>query len=65
MFSLHCHVCVAVLMTCKETLEELDGSEAKLMLLDLPPLDVDRLLQDAANLKVNYVLPRPIADDEW
>lgn len=25
------------------TLEELDGSEAKLMLLDLPPMDVDRV----------------------
>lgn len=30
------------LMPCR-TLEELDGSEAKLMLLDLPPLDVDRV----------------------
>jgi len=25
------------------TLEELDGSEAKLLLLDLPPMDVDRV----------------------
>lgn len=25
------------------TLEELDGSEAKMMLLDLPPMDVDRV----------------------
>ncbi|BEJ07461.1 hypothetical protein CcaverHIS641_0407300 [Cutaneotrichosporon cavernicola] len=60
MFALHCYVCVAVLLTCKETLEELDGSEAKLMLLDLPPLDVDRLLQDAANLKVQFTLPGPV-----
>jgi hypothetical protein len=64
------------------TLEELDGSEAKLMLLDLPPFDIDRvscilptphttytlvclmqqLLQDAANLRVTYSLPRPVAD---
>ncbi|RSH78096.1 uncharacterized protein EHS24_002552 [Apiotrichum porosum] len=65
MFALHCYVCVAILATCKETLEELDGSEAKLMLLDLPPMDVDRLLQDAANLKVQYSLPGPIdADDD-
>ncbi len=28
------------------TLEELDGSEAKLMLLDLPPMDVDRVSFD-------------------
>ncbi|CAK9786139.1 hypothetical protein CC85DRAFT_291039 [Cutaneotrichosporon oleaginosum] len=67
MFALHCYVCVAVLLTCKETLEELDGSEAKLMLLDLPPLDVDRvcgrLLQDAANLKVQFTLPGPVEDE--
>lgn len=58
-FELHCYTCVAVLLTCKEyvgtrtirgfrskndrTLEELDSSEAKLMLLDLPPLDIDRV----------------------
>ncbi|KAL7421832.1 hypothetical protein Q5752_003603 [Cryptotrichosporon argae] len=60
MFSLHCYVCVAILETCKETLEELDGLEAKLMLLDLPPLNVDRLLQDAANLKVSFPLPGPV-----
>ncbi|WWC89306.1 uncharacterized protein L201_004227 [Kwoniella dendrophila CBS 6074] len=63
MFALHCYVCVAILATCKETLEELDGSEAKLMLLDLPPLDVDRLLQDAANLRVSFPLPRPVDED--
>jgi hypothetical protein len=34
------------------------------MLLDLPPMDVDRLLQDAANLKVQYTLPAPIDDDD-
>lgn len=62
MFELHCYVSVAVLATCKETLEELDGSETKLMLLDLPPFDIDRLLQDAANLRATYSLPRPIAD---
>ncbi|WWC94194.1 hypothetical protein V866_001034 [Kwoniella sp. B9012] len=63
MFALHCYVCVAILSTCKETLEELDGSEAKLFLLDLPPLDVDRLLQDAANLRVSFPLPRPVDDE--
>lgn len=57
MFELHCYVCVAILATCKEcvdlasdanrrTLEELDGSEAKLMLLDLPPMDVDRVRRE-------------------
>ncbi|KAI9639808.1 uncharacterized protein MKK02DRAFT_29781 [Dioszegia hungarica] len=60
MFELHCYVCVAVLATCRETLEELDGGEVKMMLLDLPPLDIDRLLQDAANLRVTYSVPRPV-----
>ena len=89
MFELHCYVCVAILATCREyvcclrraddrTLEELDGSEAKLMLLNLPPMDVDRvggckrlsfwlmgqLLQDAANLRVSYPLPRAASLDE-
>jgi hypothetical protein len=27
----------------RRTLEELDGSEARLVLLDLPPMDVDRV----------------------
>ena len=43
MFELHCYVCVAILGTCKETLEEMDAGEARIMLLDLPPLDVDRV----------------------
>lgn len=30
-------------LTAFSTLEELDGSEAKLMLLDLPPIDVDKV----------------------
>ncbi|RXK34924.1 hypothetical protein M231_07829 [Tremella mesenterica] len=62
MFELHCYVCVAILATCKEILEELDSSEVRIMLLDLPPLDIDRLLQDAANMKMAYPLPRPVED---
>lgn len=34
------------------------------MLLDLPPLDVDRLLQDALNLKVQFPLPGPVDDED-
>jgi hypothetical protein len=30
------------------TLEELDGAEARLVLLDLPPMDVDRVSLHAA-----------------
>lgn len=37
------YVCIAVLTNCKDLLEELDQSEAKSMLFNLPPLDVDRV----------------------
>lgn len=40
---LHTYVCLAILTNCKDALEELDQSEAKSMLFNLPPLDVDRV----------------------
>ena len=40
---LHQYVCLAIFTTCKETLEELDESEVRSFLLNLPSLDVDRV----------------------
>ena len=40
---LHQYVCLAILTTCKETLEELDESEVRSFLLNLPRLDIDRV----------------------
>ena len=40
---LHLYVCLAILANCKDALEELDQSEAKSMLFNLPPLDIDRV----------------------
>ena len=34
---------VGVTLLIVRTLEELDGAEARLVLLDLPPMDVDRV----------------------
>lgn len=39
----HPYVCLAILTTCKESLEELDQSEVRSMLLSLPTMDVDRV----------------------
>lgn len=39
----HPYVCLAILTTCKESLEELDQSEVRSMLLSLPLMDVDRV----------------------
>ena len=39
----HPYVCLAILTTCKESLEELDQSEVRSMLLSLPVMDVDRV----------------------
>lgn len=40
---LHLYVCIAILMNCRDSLEELDQSETKLMLTSLPALDVDQV----------------------
>lgn len=40
---LHQYVCLAILTTCKDALEELDQSEVRSMLLSLPPMDVERV----------------------
>ncbi|KAM0752113.1 RabGAP/TBC [Meredithblackwellia eburnea MCA 4105] len=48
---LHQYVCLAILTTCKETLEELDESEVRSFLLNLPAMDVDRLVVEANNIR--------------
>ncbi|KAL7410315.1 hypothetical protein BDY24DRAFT_400128 [Mrakia frigida] len=50
-FELHIFVCLSVLTTCNDTLEELDQGEVKQMLLHLPRLDIDRILHEASNLR--------------
>ncbi|KAK4046161.1 hypothetical protein OIV83_006302 [Microbotryomycetes sp. JL201] len=55
----HTYVCLSILMTLKESLEELDQSEVRSMLLSLPPLDVDRLIVEATNLRLSYQHSQP------
>ncbi|KAN0063455.1 hypothetical protein ACQY0O_003901 [Thecaphora frezii] len=51
---LHVYVCIAILTHCKDSLEELDGSEAKSMLASLPPLDIDRIINEAINIRLSH-----------
>lgn len=43
LLDLHLYVCLAILMNCKDALEDLDRSETMSMLCSLPSLDVDRV----------------------
>lgn len=52
--SLHLYVCLAVLLHCKDTLEELDRSECESFLRTLPELDVDKVLSEALNLRLSH-----------
>jgi hypothetical protein len=52
--SLHLYVCLAILLHCKDTLEELDRSECESFLRGLPELDVEKILNEAANLRLSH-----------
>jgi hypothetical protein len=52
-FEHHRYVCLAILSTCREALEELDESEIRSMMLSLPKLDVRRLLAEAHSIKTS------------
>ncbi|KAJ9475656.1 Rab-GAP TBC domain-containing protein [Pseudozyma hubeiensis] len=51
---LHLYVCIAILTNCKDSLEELDRSETRSMLDSLPPLDVDRIINEAINIRLSH-----------
>ncbi|PWN52160.1 hypothetical protein IE53DRAFT_385426 [Violaceomyces palustris] len=51
---LHLYVCIAILTNCKDTLEELDQSETRSMLFNLPPLDMDRIINEAFNIRLSH-----------
>ncbi|PWZ01846.1 hypothetical protein BCV70DRAFT_185391 [Testicularia cyperi] len=51
---LHLYVCIAILTNCKDSLEELDRSETKSMLYSLPPLDIDRIINEAINIRLSH-----------
>lgn len=52
LLNLHLYVCVAILTNCKDALEEFDRSETTSMLFSLPPLDMDRIISDAMNIRL-------------
>lgn len=61
LLDLHLYVCLAILMNCKDALEDLDRSETMSMLCSLPSLDVDRvsdlaltqIISDAVNIRLS------------
>lgn len=55
MFDLHRFVCLAVLVYLKESLEDMEQSEIRTLLMRLPPLDVDRIINDAFNLRHEHI----------
>lgn len=53
LLDLHLYVCIAILTNSKDALEDLDRSETMSMLSALPPLDVDRIISDAVNIRLS------------
>ncbi|TKY88289.1 hypothetical protein EX895_002641 [Sporisorium graminicola] len=51
---LHLYVCIAILTNCKDSLEELDRSETRSMLDSLPALDIDRIINEAINIRLSH-----------
>ncbi|WFD35216.1 hypothetical protein MCUN1_002066 [Malassezia cuniculi] len=54
LLDLHVYVCLAILTNCKDALEEFDRSETTSMLFSLPPLDIDRIISDAVNIRLSH-----------
>ncbi|KAF9576338.1 hypothetical protein EC968_009312 [Mortierella alpina] len=59
---LHPFFCLAVLKHLKENLEELEQSEIRTMLMRLPPLDMDQIVNEAFNIR-HEILERQISDE--
>ena len=53
LLDLHLYVCLAILTNCRDALEDLDRSETMSMLFSLPPLNVDRIISDAVNIRLS------------
>ncbi|GJJ69725.1 hypothetical protein EMPS_02073 [Entomortierella parvispora] len=59
---LHPYFCLAVLKHLKESLEELEQSEIRTMLMRLPSLDMDQIVNEAFNIR-HEILERQISDE--
>ncbi|KAG0309616.1 hypothetical protein BGZ98_000502 [Dissophora globulifera] len=58
---LHPYACLAILKHLKEGFEDLEQSEIRTMLMRLPHLDLDRIINEAFNLR-HEILERQISD---
>ncbi|KAI8605910.1 rab-GTPase-TBC domain-containing protein [Dissophora ornata] len=59
---LHPYTCLAILKHLKEGFEDLEQSEIRTMLMRLPHLDMDRIINEAFNLR-HEILVRQNSDD--
>ncbi|CAG8567375.1 8546_t:CDS:2 [Paraglomus brasilianum] len=57
----HPYVCLAVLKHCRESLEELEQSEIRTLLLRLPALEMGQIINQASNIR-HEILERQISD---
>jgi len=59
---LHPYFCLAILKHLKEQFEDLEQSEIRTILMRLPPLDMETVINEAFNLR-HEILERQISDD--
>ncbi|CAO3657734.1 unnamed protein product [Umbelopsis ramanniana] len=59
---LHPYVCLAILRTTKENLEDLEQSEIRTMLMRLPNMDITRIIAQAQNLR-HETMERQLYED--
>ncbi|KAI9483603.1 MAG: rab-GTPase-TBC domain-containing protein [Benjaminiella poitrasii] len=50
-FAFHPYVCLSILLSAKEALEDLEQSEIRTMLLRLPSLNIEMIIADAYNFR--------------
>ncbi|KAG0203181.1 hypothetical protein BGX28_004448 [Mortierella sp. GBA30] len=59
---LHPFFCLAILKQLKERFEDLEQSEIRTMLMRLPPMEMDTIINEAFNIR-HEILERQISDD--
>ncbi|KAF9426252.1 hypothetical protein BGZ76_002844 [Entomortierella beljakovae] len=59
---LHPYFCLAILKHLKENLEELEQSEIRTMLMRLPPLEMDQIVNEAFNLR-HEIMEREVSEE--
>lgn len=48
---MHVGVCLALLRACRDALEELEASEIRMVLTQIPPVDMGQMVQQGQTLR--------------